>query len=349
MSEPIAMLAVSNVMHLPPVEGRSGWPWDLSEMAHQAPLGKTSEALPRITVVTPSYNQAMFVEETIRSVLLQAYPNLEYIIVDGGSSDDSIAVIHKYERFIGQWVSEKDSGQCDAINKGFRRASGEILCWLNSDDTFEPGALHAVARYFLKNPEWQALTGACYFIGATGGYLDVQTRQPVPGTRPPESICRTPRATGCETFTHWYRDWFPQSSTFWRRQLWQQAGPLDETLHYSMDYELWRRMGAHAQIHVVPDVLSNYRFQDDAKCMLNQWGPSREVFNVNAQEMADREFRAYAEDLIPFLLGQLDRQDQRHAHAQQLLANVMDSRRYRLGSSLLEPLGAVARLLGQRA
>lgn len=330
-----------------PPAGRQGWPWVASPPAEWT-LPASTGAGPVITVVTPSYNQGVFLEETIRSVLLQGYPNLQYFVIDGGSTDVSVELIRKYEPWISHWVSEKDRGQCHAINKGFERATGEILCWLNSDDTFEPGALHAVAMLFMAHPDWQALTGACHFIGADGGYLDARTRKPVPGVRPPESVCRTPQAQGRETFTHWYRDWFPQSSTFWRREIWLRAGPLDESLHYSMDYELWRRMGTHAQIHVVPDVLSNYRFQEDAKCMLNQWGPSREVLAVNAREMPDGEFRAYAEDLIAFLLDQLDRQDKRHAHAQHLLAQVTESRRYRLGHALLEPLAAVVRMLKER-
>jgi hypothetical protein len=331
----------------PPAQ-REGWPW--RNATAPTTVGQSADGVAlSITVITPSYNQCDFLEETIRSVLMQGYPQLEYIIIDGGSTDSSLEIIRKYEPWLTHWISEKDRGQCHAINKGFERAKGDILCWLNSDDTFEPGALHAVAQHFAANPDWRALTGGCYFIGAGGGYLDVRTRQPVLGNRPPESVRHTPRATGRDAFTHWYRDWFPQSSTFWRRELWQQSGPLDQSLNYSMDYELWRRMGAHTQIHVVPDVLSNYRFQDDAKCMLNQWGPSREVCAVNAQAMSDQEFRAYAQHMIPFLLDQLDRTEKRHAHAQQLLVRVKESRRYRLGNALFEPLTAIASLLGRRA
>ncbi len=327
-----------------PTPDRVHWPWVAPcVLGDAATSAQNNGGLPTITVVTPSFNQGRFLEETIRSVLLQGYPNLDYVVIDGGSTDTSIDIIRRYEPWLSYWVSENDRGQCHAINKGFQRATGEIFCWLNSDDTFEPGALHAIAAHFILHPDWQVLTGSCYFIGADGGYLDARTREPLPGLRPPQSICRTPRADGCDTFTHWFRDWFPQSSTFWRRELWTQAGPLDESLHFSMDYELWRRMGAHAQIHVVPDVLSNYRFQDDAKCMLNQWAPSREVLAVNSRAMPDLEFRAYAEDVIPFLLDQLERHDMRHAHAQQLLTKVIESRRYRLGSALLEPIAAIAR------
>ncbi len=107
---------------------------------------------PKISIVTPSYNQAEFLERTILSVLNQNYPNLEYIIIDGGSTDGSVEIIKKYEKFLAYWVSEKDKGQADAINKGFKRATGDIVAWQNSDDTYSPDALQSVAGFFRQNP-----------------------------------------------------------------------------------------------------------------------------------------------------------------------------------------------------
>lgn len=131
--------------------GRPGWPWTI-----QADAGDSTDCAasdwPKITIVTPSFNQGAFIEETIRSVLLQDYPNLEYIIIDGGSNDNTADVIRKYERFLTYWVSEKDRGQSHAINKGLMRATGEIFNWLNSDDYLQPGALHTVARTWRAHP-----------------------------------------------------------------------------------------------------------------------------------------------------------------------------------------------------
>src|SRR5438309_6203079 len=129
----------------PPPPNHTGWPW--TEGA--APLGELmgdGSPWPRITIVTPSYNQGRFLEETIRSVLLQGYPNLEYMVIDAASTDESVEIIRKYERWLAYWVSEKDRGQTHAINKGLAKATGEIFSYLNSDDLLAPGALAAVAE-----------------------------------------------------------------------------------------------------------------------------------------------------------------------------------------------------------
>src|SRR5262245_21335405 len=129
----------------PPPAGRSGWPWTEATPRLPATL-PDGAAWPRITIVTPSYNQAPFLEETIRSVLLQGYPNLEYIIIDGGSSDGSVELMRRYEPWLAYWVSEPDGGQSEAINKGWCSATGTVTTWLSSDDIYTPGALKAVAE-----------------------------------------------------------------------------------------------------------------------------------------------------------------------------------------------------------
>jgi len=128
-----------------PPPGRTGWPW-ITEAGWDSASDSVKRDVPRITVVTPSFNQAEFIEETIRSVLLQGYPNLEYIVIDGGSTDGSVEVIEKYSPWLTYWCSEPDRGQSHAINKGFERATGEILGWINSDDILYSGALQAAAE-----------------------------------------------------------------------------------------------------------------------------------------------------------------------------------------------------------
>jgi cellulose synthase/poly-beta-1,6-N-acetylglucosamine synthase-like glycosyltransferase len=138
---------------LPPPPPRTfGWPWTAQTTAALGSLG-AGQSLPKITVITPSFNQGRFIEETIRSVLLQHYPNLEYLIYDAGSSDGSVEAIRKYEPWLTFWVSEQDRGQAHAINKGLARASGEIVAWLNSDDTYRPGALAAAAAAATRHPD----------------------------------------------------------------------------------------------------------------------------------------------------------------------------------------------------
>ena len=135
-----------------PGPGRSGWPWTEAP----PPLPPTTvngQAWPRITIVTPSFNQAQYLEETIRSVLLQGYPNLEYLVFDGGSTDGSVDILRRYDRFLDAWVSERDKGQSDAINKGLARCTGTIVNWLCSDDVLLPGALFRVGEAFTKSRE----------------------------------------------------------------------------------------------------------------------------------------------------------------------------------------------------
>ena len=144
----------------PPSSDKIGWPWN--EDSIDISISTLSwESCPRISIITPSYNQAQFLEETIRSVLLQGYPDLEYIVMDGGSSDNSAEVIQKYEPWLAYWESEQDRGQCHAINKGWNRITGEITGWLNSDDIYRPGALRYVMEAFRHNPDAVVVVGAC--------------------------------------------------------------------------------------------------------------------------------------------------------------------------------------------
>jgi glycosyltransferase involved in cell wall biosynthesis len=161
-------------------------------------------------------------EETICSVLDQKYPNLEYMVVDGGSTDNSVDIIRKHERHLAWWVSEKDRGQTHAINKGLERATGDIVAYLNSDDLYLPGALHAVSRWFSANPVSQWISGGCIWFGEMSTYAHAL---------PPRSRWR------------WLVDCpLAQPATFWRRSLMLTHGLFDESYHYCMDYEYWVRL-----------------------------------------------------------------------------------------------------------
>lgn len=239
------MTTLSNIP--PALPGRTGWPWS-ADLIHLANRTSVHKDVPKISIVTPSYNQGKFIEETIRSVLLQGYPNLEYIIIDGGSTDNTVEIIKKYKPWITYWVSEKDRGQCHAINKGFARATGDIFAWLCSDDVYAPGALHRVAEN-LGNKESAMLVGDSIITHGPNtleGTLD--RRQP----------SFADMAYNVKTF--------PQPSTFWTRDLWETAGTLREDLYFVMDYDLWLRMVPRAQsVKYVEELLSYQRTQPDQK------------------------------------------------------------------------------------
>lgn len=209
----------------------------------------TKPDLPKITVVTPSFNQAEFLERTIQSVLSQNYPNLEYIVIDGGSTDGSVEIVKKYEDRIDYWISEPDRGQAHAINKGFEKSTGEILAWLNSDDTYEPGALLAVGSYFREHPNVDVVYGDASFVDAGDGFI-----------RPIFGVPFSARA-----FVYGGIN-LHQASTFWRRELFSRTGVLNEGLHLGMDYELWFRfLKAGARFEYLPRVLANFRQHETSK------------------------------------------------------------------------------------
>ena len=193
-------------------------------------------------MVTPSCNQAAFLETTIQSVLGQRYPNLEYIIMDGGSTDGSVEIIRRYESELAHWVSARDGGQSAAVNAGFARATGDILCWLNSDDFYLPGTLHRVASLLggARN-EPSLLYGACLFFQEEGRGAKV--------VRPQAHDLAALRMT----------DYIIQPSSFWTRRLWEKTGPLDEALAYAFDWDWFLRATAHGQFALCPEILSAYR------------------------------------------------------------------------------------------
>ena len=192
--------------------------------AGAGPAPAHAPARPRISIVTPSFNQAQFLERTILSVLNQNYPDLEYLIIDGGSSDGSVEIIKQYERWLAYWVSERDAGQSDALNKGFARATGDLIGWQNSDDIYLPGVFDEAAELFRTHPAVDV---------AFANRLDIDEQDEVTG----ES-----RFTPFSVVVHWYDGMsLSNQSAFWRRGLFARVGMIDPSYEVAMDYEFFLR------------------------------------------------------------------------------------------------------------
>lgn len=224
----------AGVAHIPslgdlpaPPPGRRGWPWTEASPV-LPPCMPDGRSWPRVSIVTPSFNQGAFLEQTLRSVLLQGYPSLEYFVIDGGSSDDSLRILERYGHFLSGWVSEPDRGQSHAINKGFHRAQGEVLGWVNSDDFLLPAALGHVAERVRAEPDAAAWVGRCRRVdGVSGRLIDTVV----------------PRGLERDSIVDWGgRGFFYQPSCFFSARAWHEAGPLDEELQLAMDLDLWIRL-----------------------------------------------------------------------------------------------------------
>jgi len=209
--------------------------------------------LPRITIITPSYNQGPFIEQTIKSVLSQNYPDLQYIVMDGGSTDQTISILRKYEDKL-YWISEKDRGQSDAINKGFRIATGEIIAFLNSDDVYEPGALLAVGEFFACHPQAVWVTGKCRTI-------DSQGREIRKGITLYKNLW-----LGLRSYTALLvLNYISQPATFWHRRIVDEVGYLDESLLYAMEYDYWLRIGKQFRLWFINRYLASFRIHPSSK------------------------------------------------------------------------------------
>ena len=201
---------------------------------------------PKITIVTPSFNQGQFLEQTIVSILDQNYPNLEYIIIDGGSKDQSISIIKKYESRLAYWVSEADRGQSDAINKGLKKATGDIFNWINSDDYMEQGSLFLIANAFLDNPNATCVSGKCsIFDNETKNIRNITHGV----TLYDQNLAKT---IGWAAIN--------QPETFFKLNVIKEIGLANENLHYNMDKELWiRYLLSFGQNNVVRNKISRKR------------------------------------------------------------------------------------------
>jgi glycosyltransferase involved in cell wall biosynthesis len=209
--------------------------------------------LPLVSIVTPSLNQGSFIRATIESVLSQDYPHIEYLVMDGGSTDETIEILKSFgDRF--RWVSEPDRGQSEAINKGWRMAHGEIVSWLNADDLLAPGAIRAAVDAFrAAGDDLAGVYGDCEYIDGTGRHLGDYPSQPF----------------DYDQLVQLTEDFIPQPGTFLRNMWVQKAGMLDESLHYVMDYDFWLRLGLHARMQYLPHKMSLARMHGGAKTHLS--------------------------------------------------------------------------------
>jgi glycosyltransferase involved in cell wall biosynthesis len=204
---------------------------------------------PLISIITPSFNQARFLRRTMESVLSQDYPNLEYIVIDGGSEDGSRAIIESYADRLAYWESISDKGQTDAINKGFAMAKGKYLAWLNSDDVYQPGAIKEAVTYLEAHPEIGMVYGDCAFIDAEDRVIGQ-----FPAAQTDEERLR-------QGFVH-----VPQQASFFRMDLWRKVGPLDPSFYFAMDYDLWVRLAGEAPLVYLPGRMwAGFRLHGDAK------------------------------------------------------------------------------------
>jgi len=223
-----------------------------------------NKEFPFISIVTPSLNQGEYIEENIKSVLNQEYPNFEHIIIDGGSTDGTIDILKKYKHLI--WISERDRGQSAAINKGFRRAKGEIIGWLNSDDCYEPNTFCTIVQELNRAEHKYVVFGDSYVIDEKGnriGYLKGKLPHPK------------------DWFKYWQKDYrIPSASVFFYKDIFRNVGYLDENIHYVMDDDYSLRINEHYEFHYIKKPLASTRIHDRAKTTLRGDMFEREWFGI---------------------------------------------------------------------
>ena len=226
-------------------------------------LQRNNSDWPKISIITPSYNQGIFIEETILSVLDQNYPNLEYIIMDGGSTDNTVDIIKKYEDRITYWISEKDNGQSDAINKGFHKSTGDILHWLNSDDVLVPRALNMLVEYLSNNPDIGCFLGDQEIIDKDSNFLSLKKAIPYHLKTAIYSACMV-----------------SQPATPFTRKAWEKTGDVNNSLQYQMDFEYYLRMfNSGVKFGVLGSTFARFRIYSESKTISEYdnlvWGANR--------------------------------------------------------------------------
>jgi glycosyltransferase involved in cell wall biosynthesis len=254
--------------------GKSGWPWT-EGTPHLSEKMPNKADWPRVSVVTPSYNQGKFIEETIRSVLLQGYPKLEYIIIDGGSTDQTVELVKRYEPWLAYWLSEPDRGQSHAINKGLRRASGEIIAYLNSDDLYLPGAIRQAVQFLSQQEEGDIIYGDCQVVDGESHRIEVV------------------RSREFDLFVELCRNFVQQPTVFVRRKVLDLVGYIDEELHYAMDFDYWLRAAMKVKFSYLPVELAAFRIT-----ALSKTGEGQIHFATERQKVLDRFFRSHTDNTI---------------------------------------------------
>lgn len=241
---------------------------------------------PTISIVTPSYNQGRFLEEAIQSVLGQNYAPIEYVVIDGGSTDNSSEIIQKYENKLAYWVSEPDQGQYDGINKGFAKTTGEIMTWINSDDKYTPWAFPVVAELFTLFPQIEWISTIYPLVLSETGLAKRCA------TRPGFSRSGFWRGEHLEGRSWYAHGFIQQESTFWRRSLWEKVGgAIDSSLRYAGDFDLWARFYKYADLYGVATPLGCFRYHAEQKTSKDGAGylaEAEEVFRKHGGKPAGR-------------------------------------------------------------
>lgn len=221
-----------------------------------------NSSFPKISIVTVSFNQGQFIEDNIQSVINQNYPNIEHIIIDAGSTDGTLDILKKYDKHLN-WVSEPDKGQSDGLNKGFKKATGEIIGWFNSDDRVAPGALHKVARFFMENPGEIAVVGDQVIIDEEGCVLEIIKS----------------RSYSFDYLVN-HAKGITQNSTFFKEIIFKKIGFLNEDLHYAMDRDLFIRIAEIKTIPYLSESLGEFRIQKDAKTAQGSYYFAKDLIKI---------------------------------------------------------------------